>query len=77
MVLIIIIIIFMAGSGAGALHRAQLNEHSKDLPDEVFDTTIHGPWMGYWAITHHNRHTQAMLNNKGKLSWHSWNTQKS
>ena len=59
-------------AGAGVLERAKLNENCTDLADEEFDTTLHGPWMKRWEITHHNRHTQAMLNdNKEGLSYHS------
>ena len=36
---------------------------------EEFDTTIHGPWMKRWEITHHNKHTAAF--NEGGSSWHS------
>ena len=36
-----------------------------DAPDEEFETTIYGPWMGYWEITHTNRHTEAMIKNEG------------
>ena len=61
----------MPGTGVGVLERAKLNEHSTDLPDEEFNTTFHGPWMERWEITHHNRHTEAMLKNKGGLSYHS------
>ena len=60
-----------AAAGAGVLERAKLNENRTNLSDEEFDTTLHGPWMERWEITHHNRHTQAMLNNKGRLSYHS------
>lgn len=36
---------------------------------DKFDTTIHGPWMLRWEITHNNRHTQA-LKDSGGSSWH-------
>ena len=32
--------------------------HAADSAD--FDTTISGPWMKQWPITHHNRHTAAL-----------------
>jgi hypothetical protein len=51
-------------TGAGALERSKLNENRTDLADEEFDTTLYGPWMERWEITHHNRHTRAMLDNK-------------
>ena len=51
-------------SGFKALNRSQLNEHSRNA-DEEFETTIYGPWMEYWEITHHNRHTQALTKNQG------------
>ena len=56
------------------MHRSQLNEHSKDAADEEFDTTIHGPWMKYWEITHPNRHTNAMIQNEGRLTWYTKKT---
>jgi hypothetical protein len=29
--------------------------------DNEFDTTIAGPWMKKWKITHVNRHVQAII----------------
>lgn len=29
------------------------------IVDEEFDTTIQGPWMKKWQITHMNAHTDA------------------
>ena len=28
--------------------------------EDVFDATIHGPWMKRWEIVHHNKHTASM-----------------
>jgi len=28
------------------------------LETDEFDTTVTGPWIGRWPITHHNRHTE-------------------
>lgn len=47
-------------------------EHTLDpskLPDDEFDTNIHGPWMRRWEIVHHNKHT-ASLTDEGS-SWDS------
>ena len=41
----------VVGSGAPAAAAAVADE---------FDTTISGPWMTAWPITHHNRHTRAL-----------------
>ena len=30
------------------------------LPDDEFDTNIHGPWMTRWDIVHHNKHTKTL-----------------
>ena len=57
-------LIILLTTGAGVLDRANFNEYSCDIPEEEFDTTLHGPWMERWEITHHNRHTEAMLKNK-------------
>jgi hypothetical protein len=51
-------------AGAGAV--------VEDVEDE-FDTTIAGPWMDRWDMTHQNRHTAAHLAavkaGKGSESW--------
>lgn len=39
--------------------------------DDEFSTTIAGPWMKKWEITHVNRHVQAMLDaGEGGTQWH-------
>ena len=42
----------------------QRQEASTDAADP-FDTTIHGPWMSTWPITHRNRHVDAHLSSGG------------
>ena len=40
--------------------RNQLQKESLGIEGDEFDTTVHGPWMTRWEITHHNRHTEAL-----------------
>lgn len=45
-----------------------------DIPSEAeFDTTIAGPWMDRWDMTHQNRHTAAhmaaVMAGKGSDNW--------
>jgi hypothetical protein len=41
--------------------------------NDDFDTTVAGPWMDRWEMTHHNRHTAAHMAavraGKGSESW--------
>ena len=48
-------------------NKLQAEEVGYNAADE-FDTTIHGPWMTRWEITHPNRHTESL---KTGSSWHS------
>ena len=41
--------------------RNKMQAESIGVVTDKFDTTIHGPWMTRWEITHHNRHTAALL----------------
>ncbi|XP_065179865.1 uncharacterized protein LOC135810300 [Sycon ciliatum] len=49
--------------------KLQLEQASEEAQD-YFETTIAGPWMERWEITHPNRHTNA-LNAGGLTGWHS------
>jgi ectoine hydroxylase-related dioxygenase (phytanoyl-CoA dioxygenase family) len=40
--------------------RTSLQENAVDVEKNEFDTSIAGPWMKSWDITHHNRHTDAL-----------------
>ena len=40
----------------------------------TLDTTITGPWMKNWELTHMNRHTDG-LKKEGGSSWHSHNAE--
>ncbi|XP_059146502.1 phytanoyl-CoA dioxygenase domain-containing protein 1-like [Physella acuta] len=46
----------------------RINEASKYCKDEAeddpFDTTVVGPWMFKWEMTHTNRHTEKLLSQK-------------
>ena len=48
-------------------NKVQAEEVGYAESEEDFDTTIHGPWMRRWEITHHNRHTAALM---GSGSFH-------
>jgi hypothetical protein len=41
----------------------------KPFVDE-FDTTIHGPWMLKWPMSHKNRHTDS-IGSSAELTWHT------
>ena len=56
--------------GFAALDRTMLQNQAMGVSSDEFDTSIHGPWMKRWSITHHNKHTQSMEDNKGS-SWHA------
>ena len=56
--------------GFATVDRTKLQNQSMGVSGDEFDTTIHGPWMQRWSITHHNKHTESLLNSKGS-SWHS------
>ena len=58
--------------GFATLDRTKLQMESEDSIDDPFDTTIHGPWMKRWEITHPNRHTESM-----KAAGSSWHPHKS
>ena len=58
--------------GFAALDRTMLQNQAMGHDADEFDTTIHGPWMKIWEITHHNKHTASMENSKG-TPWHSHN----
>ncbi|XP_006814546.1 uncharacterized protein LOC100368117 [Saccoglossus kowalevskii] len=46
-------------------------DRNKILEDtDEFDTTIPGPWMTRWGVTHHNRHTAKLLESPGATTWH-------
>ena len=51
------------------LDRSLLQEAAMKVESDPFDTSIHGPWMNRWEITHHNKHTKSLLT--GGSSWHS------
>ena len=46
-------------------NKLQAEEVGCTESEEDFDITIHGPWMMRWEITHHNRHTAALM--EGRL----------
>jgi ectoine hydroxylase-related dioxygenase (phytanoyl-CoA dioxygenase family) len=48
----------------------QQQEDAEAKKKDEFDTTIAGPWMLKWEMTHTNRHTDA-LKNGDITSWHS------
>lgn len=53
-----------------ALNRNKIESEGTGYQDvDEFDTTIHGPWMLRWEITHPNRHTASLKTNSS--SWHS------
>ncbi len=56
-----------AGSNRGELQEER-TVGTEVIPDDEFDTNIHGPWMRRWDIVHHNRHTAALT---GDSSWQS------
>ncbi|XP_059145123.1 phytanoyl-CoA dioxygenase domain-containing protein 1-like isoform X2 [Physella acuta] len=39
------------------------------VEEDPFDTTIVGPWMQKWEMTHTNRHTEKLAS-RGDTSWH-------
>jgi hypothetical protein len=41
-------------------HEQATNWHANGEGEAAFDTTISGPWMKRWPITHHNKHTRSM-----------------
>eukprot|EP00884_Botryococcus_braunii_P019311 jgi/Botrbrau1/6063/Bobra.177_1s0003.1 len=49
------------------------NAATESPTEDEFDTTIAGPWMDRWEMTHHNRHTAAHMAavraGKGSESW--------
>ncbi|EGD83021.1 hypothetical protein PTSG_12054 [Salpingoeca rosetta] len=47
-------------SAAAGADGTRENTTSSD-DEKEFDTTIVGPWMHRWPITHHNRHTRALM----------------
>ena len=55
--------------GFATLNRTKLQMENVSGPYDPFDTTIHGPWMKRWEITHPNKHTESMKT--GGSSWHS------
>ena len=55
--------------GFATIDRTKLQEEAVGYEKEEFDTTIHGPWMKRWKITHHNKHTDALTTDGS--SWHS------
>jgi hypothetical protein len=55
--------------GFAVLDRNKLQMGEAQDAINEFDTTIHGPWMERWVITHHNKHTESMKG--GGSSWHS------
>ncbi|XP_019855947.1 PREDICTED: uncharacterized protein LOC100639497 [Amphimedon queenslandica] len=42
-------------------NKLQMGFEGDEKESDPFDTTIHGPWMERWGITHTNRHTEAFL----------------
>ena len=54
--------------GFATLDRTKLQEAEKQTTNP-YDTTIHGPWMKRWVITHPNKHTESLKT--GGSSWHS------
>ena len=58
--------------GFASLDRNKLQmgvDATEEEKTNAFDTTIHGPWMNRWVITHPNRHTESFK--AGGSSWHS------
>eukprot|EP00914_Ancora_sagittata_P001382 GHVO01003615.1.p1 GENE.GHVO01003615.1~~GHVO01003615.1.p1 ORF type:complete len:260 (-),score=34.58 GHVO01003615.1:63-842(-) len=52
--------------------RQEKTDQDLHMKEDDFGTTIAGPWMKKWEITHSNRHTQAMLDadSEGGTNWH-------
>eukprot|EP00118_Oscarella_pearsei_P025637 m.308505 g.308505 ORF g.308505 m.308505 type:complete len:393 (+) comp44135_c0_seq1:74-1252(+) len=54
------------------LQMAEMGKMDSAARDNPFDTTIAGPWMNMWELTHHNKHTKAFLrgNQNDIRGWH-------
>ena len=49
------------GFAAVDRNKLQMGFEGNEKESDPFNTTIHGPWMERWGITHSNRHTEAFL----------------